>query len=64
LPDTLVFDAVKREIKLVINTDAHAAEHMDLMRYGVAVARRGWATRRDIVNTLGYTEFRKWLIKG
>ncbi len=63
LPDTLVFDAVKQDIKLIINTDAHAVEHMDLMRYGVSVARRGWATRRDITNTLGYTEFRKWLIK-
>ena len=63
LPDSLVFDAVKKDIKLVINTDAHALEHMDLMRYGVSVARRGWATKRDIVNTLGYTEFKKWLIK-
>lgn len=61
LPDRLVHDAVKQGIKLCIDTDAHAAEHMDLMRYGVSVARRGWAEKRDIINTLGYTECRNWL---
>lgn len=64
LTDTLVFDAVKKGLKFVINTDAHAKEHMDLMRYGVSVARRGWATKRDILNTMGYNDFRKWLMKG
>lgn len=63
LPDTLVFDAVRMGIKLCIDTDAHAAEHMDLMRYGVSVARRGWAQKRDIINTLGYNDFRQWLVK-
>lgn len=64
LPDTLVFDAVKKGLKFVINTDAHEVDHMDLMRYGVSVARRGWATKHDILNSLGYNEFRKWLLKG
>lgn len=63
LPDTLVFDAVKEGIKLCIDTDAHAAEHMDLMRYGVSVSRRGWAQKRDIVNCLDYNNFRTWLIE-
>lgn len=61
LSDALVYDAVKKGVKLIINTDAHATEHMDLMRYGVSVARRGWATKRDIVNTLNYNDFRRWL---
>ena len=64
LPDTLVFDAVRKGLTFVINTDAHALEHMDLMRYGVAVSRRGWATKHDILNTLGYNEFKKWFTKG
>jgi DNA polymerase (family 10) len=63
LPDTLVFDAVRMGIKLCIDTDAHAAEHMDLMRYGVSVSRRGWAQKRDIINTLGYNDFKQWLMK-
>lgn len=64
LPDSLVFDAVKQGIKLCIDTDSHAVDHMDLMEYGVSVARRGWATKRDIVNTLDYNEFTAWLTKG
>jgi DNA polymerase (family X) len=64
LTDVLVYDAVKEKIKLCINTDSHAVEGMDLMRYGVSVARRGWATKHDILNTLGYNEFRNWLLKG
>lgn len=63
LPDTIVFDAVRENIKLCINTDSHAAQFMDLMRYGVSVARRGWCEKSDIVNTMEYTEFKKWLLK-
>lgn len=61
LPDSLVYDAVGQGIKLCIDTDAHAVEHMDLMRYGVSVARRGWATAHDVVNTMEYNEFNRWL---
>lgn len=64
LTDVLVYDAIKEKIKLCIGTDSHVVESMDFMRYGVSVARRGWATNRDILNTLGYNEFRKWLLKG
>lgn len=62
LPDTLVYDAVKAKIPLCINTDAHAVDQMDVMRYGVSVARRGWAQKDDIVNTLGYNAFSKWFL--
>lgn len=61
LPDTLVRNAVSSGIKLVINTDSHAAYQMDLMKYGVSVARRGWVKKSDIINTLSYNEFIKWL---
>lgn len=64
LPDALVFEAVKSGNKFSIDTDAHEVAVMDYMRYGVSVARRGWATKRDIVNTLGYNDFKKWLFKG
>ncbi|MBP9814601.1 hypothetical protein KBC80_05455, partial [Candidatus Woesebacteria bacterium] len=62
LPDPLVFDAIKHGIRFTIDTDAHAVEHMELMRYGVSVARRGWATKRDIINTLSYNDFKSWLV--
>lgn len=59
LPDSLVHEAVKRGIRLTIDTDSHAVSHMTGMKYGVSVARRGWAEKKDIVNTLGYTDIRK-----
>lgn len=61
LPDFLVKEAVKKGIKLTLGTDAHNLESMDNMRLGVSVARRGWATKSDIVNTKGLKEFEKML---
>lgn len=64
LPDTLVRMAINRGVKLTISTDAHRVPQMELLRYGVSVARRGWATKRDIINTLGYEDIKKLLIGG
>lgn len=60
LPDSLVREAVKRGITLVINTDSHSEAQMDFMKYGVSVARRGWAKSNDILNTKTYNEIRRW----
>ena len=62
LPDHLVKDAIDAGIKLTLGTDAHHIDHMDFMEWGVSVARRGWATKNDVINTLPYNEFDK-LIK-
>ncbi|KKU64062.1 MAG: polymerase IV protein [Candidatus Amesbacteria bacterium GW2011_GWA1_47_16] len=62
LPDTLVRDALKFGIKLIVDTDSHSHKHLKYMRYGVSVARRGWAKNYDIINTLSLTEIKK-LIK-
>lgn len=51
LPDPLIREAVKRKIKLAIDTDAHKPKHFELMKYGVALARRGWTTPDLVVNT-------------
>ncbi len=61
LPDTLVRKAVDLGIKLIINSDAHEISQMDHMKFGVAVARRGWATRKDIVNTMPWLEFSRYI---
>lgn len=60
LPDSLVRQAVKYGVKFFIDTDSHATAHMDLMRYGVSVARRGWLTKDDIINTFEYNKVAKW----
>lgn len=63
LPDTLIRQAVKNQVKMIVNTDSHASYQMDLMKYGVAMARRGWATKNDIINTLSYKDFLTWIKK-
>lgn len=61
LPDTLVREAVKAGVKLTLGTDSHHQDAMANMIFGVAVARRGWAEKRDIVNTRTLNEFEKML---
>lgn len=61
LPDSLVKDAIKEGILLTLGTDSHHQDSMDNMKYGVSVARRGWATKDDIVNTRGLIEFKKMI---
>jgi DNA polymerase (family 10) len=63
LTDSVIRLAVSAGVKMVINTDSHAVWQMALMRYGVSMARRGWATNNDILNTLSYNEFLDWLQK-
>ncbi|MBI2621701.1 MAG: DNA polymerase III [Candidatus Levybacteria bacterium] len=60
LYDELIRKAVDGKVLLSIDTDSHAVYQMELMRYGVAQARRGWATKSDIINALSYDEVKKW----
>jgi DNA polymerase (family 10) len=39
-------------VKVAISTDAHRVADLDLMRFGVDQARRGWLEPADVVNTL------------
>ena len=50
-------------VKLVINSDAHRPEHLDLLRYGIATARRGWIEADTVLNTMSRTELEKFLKK-
>lgn len=57
LPDSKVREAVKYGVKLVINSDSHEVSQMEMMRFGVSVAKRGWAQKSDIINTLSFEDF-------
>jgi DNA polymerase (family 10) len=37
--------------KIVVDTDAHATEELDQMRYGITQLRRAWLTAADVLNT-------------
>lgn len=51
LDPVYVRQALELGCLLVVNTDAHHADDLDNMRYGVWQARRGWAEAEDILNT-------------
>jgi len=61
LPDTLVREAVKLGVKLTFGTDSHHKDGLNNMQFGVSVARRGWAEKKDIINTLSLEDFEKVL---
>jgi len=53
--------AIEAGVKLVIDTDSHEKSQMELMPYGVSQARRGWATKSDIINTQDFKKVKEWL---
>jgi hypothetical protein len=46
--------------RFVIDTDAHAVGHLDLIRFGVFQARRAGLTKEDVWNTRRFAEFDRW----
>jgi DNA polymerase (family X) len=61
LKDEHVKKAVEIGAKLGISSDSHSTAHLHYLELGVAQARRGWATAKDIVNTRKLEAFRKLL---
>ncbi len=57
LKDEHIRKAIEAGVKLVIDSDAHHVSHFRVLSYGIAQARRGWARREDILNTLPCEEF-------
>lgn len=57
-PDRLDLDdvwarrAIEAGVLLAIDSDAHAASQLGLIRYGVATARRGWVEKANVLNAL------------
>jgi len=66
-PDRLDLDdracRLAREIgvSVAISTDAHRVADLDLMRFGVDQARRGWLEAGDVVNTRPLAQLRRLL---
>ena len=53
--------ARSKGVKCVVNCDAHRLDHFGYLRLGAGVARKGWLTKGDVVNTLTLAELRKAL---
>jgi DNA polymerase (family 10) len=59
LRDDHIRKCVEKEVKMVIDSDAHSVLHLKFLDLGVSQARRGWARKEDILNTLSLKEFLK-----
>jgi DNA polymerase (family 10) len=51
LRDEYVKKCVEAGVLMSIDSDAHAPEHFSVLKFGIAQARRGWASKDDILNT-------------
>ncbi|MCE9619091.1 MAG: DNA polymerase/3'-5' exonuclease PolX [Planctomycetes bacterium] len=60
LRDAMVRAAHEGGAMISINTDAHASEHFDFLRYGILTARRAGLPPEGCVNAWPWKKFEKW----
>jgi len=63
LEDIYARRAKEMGIPLSINTDAHSEADLDMLPFGVAIARRAWLTASDVINTWPTERLLEWLAK-
>ncbi|NLT94937.1 MAG: PHP domain-containing protein [Clostridia bacterium] len=63
LRDQHLMLAKTKGVKIAVNTDAHHAEKLEDMAYGVQMARRGWQTKKEIINSWSFEELVSFLKK-
>jgi len=64
LADNYVLLAREMGLKLAISTDAHSIDNLNLIRYGIGQARRGWLEKQDVLNTRSWSDLEKLLKRG
>ena len=53
--------AKSKEVKCVINPDAHRNEHAGFLRLGAGIARKGWLAKTEVVNVLPWARLKNEL---
>jgi DNA polymerase (family 10) len=48
--------AKEKGVKIAINPDAHSLDGLEVMQYGVGIARKGWLEKGDVLNTMSLKE--------
>lgn len=61
LKDEYIRKAIEIGTRLSIDSDAHSIVHFQYLEYGIGQARRGWAEKKDIINTRSWDEMLKIL---
>ncbi len=63
LKDEHIRLCVEADVKMAIDSDAHSPTHFPYLEYGIAQARRGWATKADVMNAWPLETMLKFLKK-
>lgn len=61
IKDEYIKKCVEAGVKMSIDSDSHSRSHFKVLEFGIAQARRGWATKRDIINTRSVKDMLKLL---
>ena len=61
LNDVHLLRAREIGVKIAINTDAHSAEQLRFIKYGIDQARRGWLEKGHVLNVMTRPQLEKWL---
>jgi DNA polymerase (family 10) len=51
-------------VPISINPDAHATEELEYVKWGVAVARKGWLSPHQCLNARSLADFAAWIDRG
>lgn len=63
LNDLHAHAAIAAGVIVSIDTDAHSIDQLDQLDLGIAVARRAWATKRQVINCMEFPELMKWIAR-
>jgi DNA polymerase (family 10) len=63
LNDTNIMKASQYKVSFAIGSDSHRASQVGFLKYGAAMARRGWLTKDRIINTMQLRELTKYLAR-
>jgi DNA polymerase (family X) len=61
LTEDLARKAVEAGVLIAIDSDAHDLRGLDVMEYGVGIARRGWVETDSVINTWSWEDLKAWL---
>jgi DNA polymerase (family X) len=64
LKDEHILWARRHGVRFSVDTDSHASGHLQLMRFGVGTAQRGWLTKDDVINAWPIGKLERFLRKG
>jgi DNA polymerase (family 10) len=64
LKDEHILWARRHGVRFAVDTDSHAPGHLELMRFGVGTAQRGWLTKDDVINAWPIGKLERFLRKG